>query len=72
MTTTYKVTIDAEIYVMTDDGSTEAIRIACEQLPLRDNWRHDEIQVEELDEEPWDEIVYTGDIQPDDEKGGKT
>lgn len=72
MTTTYKVIVDAEIYVMTDDGVMEAIRIACKQLPLRDNWPHDEIQVEELDEEPWDEIVYTGDIQPDDEKGGKT
>ena len=59
MTTTYKVIIDAEIYVETDDD-VEAIKIACKQLPLRDNWRHDEIQVEELDEEPWDEIVYTG------------
>ena len=59
MTTTYKVIIDAEIYVETDDD-VEAIRLACKQLPLRDNWRHDEIQGEELDEEPWDEIVYTG------------
>lgn len=61
MATTYKVTVDTEIYVMTDDGSTEAIRIACEQLPLMHNeLQRQHIQVEELDEEPWDEIVYTG------------
>lgn len=65
MNTTYKVIIDAEIYVETDD-SVEAIRVACKQLPLRDNWPNNEIQVEELDDDtaldeiPSGEIIYTG------------
>lgn len=65
MATTYKVIVDAEIYVETDD-SMEAIKIACKQLPLRDNWPNNEIQVEELDDDmalddiPYDEIIYTG------------
>ena len=63
MATTYKVKVDAEIYVETDDDM-EAIKIACKQIALRHDWR--EIEVEELDDDialneiPSDEIIYTG------------
>jgi len=68
MTTTYKVRVNAEIYVETDtDDVMEAIRIACKQLPLRHDhdWTSSEIEVEVLDDDialdeiPSDEIVYT-------------